>query len=77
MEAMKTLDDIRYHSAKARKAAAAYEQSISRRDALIAEAWADGIRRQLIAEAAGISAQRVSQMAATPRQRGRPRGQSD
>ena len=69
---METIRDIADFAAKARKFAAGYENAVAQRDAAIARAWADGIRRQDIADAAGLSVQRISQMAAgSPRKPGR------
>ena len=70
---MDAIKDIAAYAAKARKFAAGYENAVAQRDAAIAKAWAEGVRRQDIAAAAGVSEQRISQMAKTPRLRGRPR----
>ena len=68
---MDTIKDIAGYAAKARKFAAGYENAVAQRDAAIAQAWTDGARRQDIADAAGLSVQRISQMADSPRKPGR------
>jgi hypothetical protein len=74
---MDTLRDIAWFSAKAKQHAAAYENAVVRRDAAIAKAWEDDVPRKAIAEAAGLSEQRISQMAKVPRKAGRRRKQEE